>query len=283
MDQRSARYYLTTLAESKSPRSCRKMMRKQIIILIVLGLCLNAFQTAVAREGKIGSPSFIVRQFYELLHDKRYAEGFRLSVYGAAIEGLSDDELRELAPDFERLASVLPAQIETVGEQINGDLATVFIRLPNSAKSQEISLTKIDGKWVIGDKETQKVIKSQGRNYFFNERMRVTESEINEYLQEILGAELIYFRAKQKYSTLEELIRLGGVSNQLSSGITSGYRFELILNEKDQSFSVIAVPTVYGRTGKLSFYSDQTNLIRAEDKGGKPATTASPAYQQRQD
>ena len=41
----------------------------------------------------------------------------------------------------------------------------------------------------------------------------------------------------------------------------------------------MARPVVYGRTGRLSFFTDQTNLVRAEDKSGKAAAISSSPYQ----
>lgn len=246
--------------------------------LLTFVLCLIAASGWQAQDNKAGSPSFIVKRFYELLHAKRYTEGFNLSIYRLAIEGLSIADIHELAPDFERLATSLPASVDIRGEQISGDKATVFVKLPNEAHSQEIALMKVEGQWIIGDRDTQKELKKQGRNYFFNERMRVSEAEANEWLQEILGAELIYFKAKQQYAPLDELIKLGGVSKQMVDSGAIGYRFAVQVGAQGQSFAVTAVPVTYGKTGKLSFYADQTNLIRAEDKAGQPATAAAGTY-----
>ena len=246
--------------------------------LLIFSFCVMAVQPLTAQDHKTGSPSFVVQQFYRLLRAKRYAEGFRHSIYSLALAGLSTDELRDLEPDFERIATALPEQVEIRGEEISGDKATVFVKLPNETQAQEISLIKVASQWIIGDRETQKLLKSQGRNYFFNERIRVSEAEANEWLQEILGAQLVYFKAKQRYITLDELIKLGGVSPQLANGAVSGYRFAVAPSQDGQSFVVTAVPVTYGRTGRLSFYADQTNLIRADDKNGQPATTSANPY-----
>ncbi len=252
--------------------------------LLIFSLCLTAVQRLTAqdhkdhKDHKTSSPSFAVQQFYKLLRAKRYAEGFRHSIYSLALEGLSADELRELEPDFERIATALPEQVEIRGEEISGDKAIVFVKLPNETQAQEIALIKVASHWIIGDRETQKLLKNQGRNYFFNERIRVSEVEANEWLQEILGAQLVYFKAKQRYTALDELIKLGGVSPQLTNKAVNGYHFAINPSADGQSFVVTAVPITYGRTGRLSFYADQTNLIRAEDKNGQPATASAPSY-----
>lgn len=255
------------------------MMRPRVKAGVLLfALCLMTGRSLSAQDLKAGSPSFVVQQFYKLLRAKRYAEGFRFSIYRLALEGLTADELRELEPDFERLAATLPEQVEIRGEEISGDKAVVFVKLPREEKAQEVVLIKLDGQWMIGDGETQNLLKAQGRNYFFNERIRISESEANEWLQEILGAQLIYFKAKQRYAPLAELIKLGGVSPEMADGVVNGYRFAVTLNADGQSFAVTAVPVTYGRTGRLSFYADQTNLIRAEDKQGQPASAAAVPY-----
>ena len=246
--------------------------------VLIFALCLLAISQLSAQDLKATSPSSVVQQFYKLLRAKRYAEGFQFSIYSLALEGLTADELRELEPDFERIAAALPEQVEVRGEEISDDRATVFVKLPNEAQAQEVALIKLEGHWVIGDRETQKVLKKQGRNYFFNERIRVSEAEVNEWLQEILGAELIYFKAKQRYAELDELIKLGGVSLQLNNGVVNGYRFAVTLNSEGKGFVVTAVPVTYGRTGRLSFYADQTLLIRAEDKSGQPASATAVPY-----
>ncbi len=246
--------------------------------LLIFSLCLMAVPRLSAQDLKTGSPSFVVQQFYKLLHAKRYAEGFRHSIFSLALEGLSADELRDLEPDFERIATALPEQVEIRGEEISGDKATVFVKLPNETQAQEVGLIKVASQWIIGDRETQKLLKNQGRDYFFNERIRISEAEANEWLQEILGAQLVYFKAKQRYAALDELVKLGGVSPQLANGTVNGYRFAIAPSHDGQSFVVTAVPVKYGRTGRLSFYTDQTNLIRAEDKNGQSATASAKPY-----
>jgi hypothetical protein len=224
------------------------------------------------------SPSAIVKQFYQHLRARRYVEGFRLSVYASAIEGLSEEEMRNLEPEFARIAAQLPEEVETRGEQISGEVATVFVKLPKEKRMQEVAVIRLNGRWVVGDRETHQLITRQGRSFFFNARVRVGESEAYEWLLEINGAEAIYYRAKGRFATLEELVNLGGVSKQLVNGSESGYRFRLAVEDDGKGFRVIAVPAEYGRTGRLSFYSDQNFVIRAEDKEGQPASASSPPY-----
>ncbi len=246
---------------------------------MAIGSVLLATEAIYAQEKTAETPSSTVRKFYDLLRHKRYFEGFSVSVYRAALDGLKEEDLRELEPEFERLASSLPELVQIEGEQISGDRASVFVKLPNEQKAQEVTLIKQSGQWIVGDLDTQKYVKKQGRNFFFNERIRVSEAETNEWMQEILGYELIYFKAKQSYATFADLSKLSSVSAQLLTGTVSGYVFEIQVSADAKSFSATARPVVYGRTGRLSFYADQANLVRAEDKAGKAASVSSPAYQ----
>jgi hypothetical protein len=255
------------------------MKLRIIAFVLAIGSGLLATGAIRAQEKSAETPSSTVRKFYDLLRHKKYIEGFSLSVYRAGLDGLKEEELQDLAPEFERMAAALPELVQIEGEQISGERASVFIKLPNEQKAQEVMLIKQSGEWIVGDSDTQKFVKKQGRNFFFNERMRVSEAEANEWLQEILGYELIYFKAKQRYATFADLSKAGSVSEQLLSGTVSGYVFEIQISANAQKFSATARPVAYGRTGRLSFYSDQTNLVRAEDKSGKAASISSPPYQ----
>jgi hypothetical protein len=250
------------------------MKRFVTVLTLLIALCVALVCPVVAQGDD--SPTSIVKKFYQQLHARKYLEGFSLSVYSPAVETLSPDEVRELEPEFTRIAAGIPESIETSGEQISGETATVFIKMPGVPQPQEITLVKIDGRWRVGDKDTWKLAKRQGRDFFFNARISVSENEAVDWLDEIFGAETIYLRAKSQFTTLEELIKLGGVSQQLAE---SGYRFELKLSDEGKSFSVTAVPAQYGHTGRRSFFIDQTGVMRVEDRKGQPATASSPRHQ----
>ena len=50
---------------------------------------------------------------------------------------------------------------------------------------------------------------------------------------------------------------------------TSGYRFDVTVS--GDKFEVTAVPLEYGKTGKLSFFIDNTYVIRGGDRNGAAA------------
>ena len=81
------------------------------------------------------------------------------------------------------------------------------------------------------------------------------------------------------YGTLDELRKQGMINQVLVAGHRYGYLFrirrEKISSESPQpSFEITAVPRTYGRTGRLSFYMDETGVIKSLDKNGAEATHA---------
>ena len=251
------------------------VMRTKVITVAILSLTLSV----VVAAQKPDSPTRTVMNFYRALREKRYVEGFRQSIYRVAIEGLSAAELQDLEPDFARTFTAIPEKIEPRGEQINSDTALVFLKFEGAEQLEQVTLVKIGDEWIVGDKDSLAAVNSQGRSFFFNARMLVNEGEAFEMLQRIVGAEVIYSgKFEGRHATLQELIRLNGVPQDIEDGQTSGYRFTLAITDNEKSFFATASPTAYGKTGRLSFYAD-IDGTRAEDLKGQPATARSPVYQ----
>ncbi|MEN3331202.1 MAG: hypothetical protein V7641_567 [Blastocatellia bacterium] len=228
---------------------------------------------------KAQTPSAAALSFYRALKEKRYVEGFHHSVYRGAVEGLSAAELQELEPDFARTFAQIPDQIEAQGEQINGDSAVVTLKFAGTEQPQTVTLIHAGGEWLVGDQAALAEVKQQGRAYFFNARMLANEDEVIDMLQHIIGAEVIYGRNYAgRCAPLAELIRLGGVPRDMETGVVNGYRYAMTLSADQSSFTATAVPVVYSKTGRLSFYAD-LNGIRAQDLKGQPATVNSPLFQ----
>ena len=252
-------------------------MRRTVIS--ILSLILLA--TATPAQNKAASPTDAVISFYRALKEKHYVEGFRHSVYRGAVEGLTPAELQDLEPDFARTFAAIPDKIEPTSEKITGQTATISLKFGGVEEPQQVTLVRAGGEWLVGDQETLTLVNAQGRAFFFNARMLVNEGEAYEMLQRILGAEIIYSRKFQgKFAPLPELIRLGGVPRDIEDGEASGYRFTLMVSADAKSFFATAVPTSYGKTGKVSFYGD-LNGVHGEDLKGKLATARSPIYQPR--
>ena len=81
-------------------------------------------------------------------------------------------------------------------------------------------------------------------------------------------AQTLYYSRYRRYaSSMAELI-----SGELASGTMGGYRY--ILRGEAQGYTLNVNPVLYDRTGRRSFFSDQTLVIR-ENRGPEPATARS--------
>src|SRR4030095_7456405 len=76
----------------------------------------------------VRSPSDTVREFYKAMREKRFREAFDITIYKPAIDPLTPQEFDELRPDFEKMAAVIPLQVDLSGEQVRGDVASVFVK-----------------------------------------------------------------------------------------------------------------------------------------------------------
>ena len=74
------------------------------------------------------------------------------------------------------------------------------------------------------------------------------------------------------YASLEKLIEEKLIPKERLEG--SGYKFEL--NVSADGFEISAVPVEYGKTGKLSYFIDQTHVLRGADHGGAAANASDP-------
>src|SRR5688572_13683740 len=136
------------------------------------GFVLESQATVAASQTR--SPSDTVREFYKLMRERKFREAFALSIYQPAIEGLKPEEFEDLRPDFERLATAIPDKVDISGEQISGESATVFVRVKdddNKEQAEPVTLIRVNGKWIVGDKENQEIVKKAGNEFFFNARI----------------------------------------------------------------------------------------------------------------
>lgn len=240
---------------------------------LALGLALAA-PAVPARARQQLAPADTVLAFYRLLREQRYLEGFAYSVYREAVEGLSEEELVELTPDFQETFSEIPAKIEVRGTQAGADTATVFVSFGGDAVD-EVALVKEEGRWLVGDREALEQVRRERTEFFFNARVRVNQNEVFRLLKRIVGAEEVHFQAKKSYATLEELAAVEGLADDFEGGRASGYRFFVNLTPQRDAFTVVAIPVRYGRTGKLSFFADAKN-VHAADAQGMPVNEQAP-------
>ena len=249
--------------------------------IVVAAMSVFVLLSSIFAQKQVLTPGKTVLQFYRLLKDKKYVEGFRLSVYRPAIEGLKPEEMKDLEADFARTFSEIPDKIEMAGEQINGDTAVVFLAYKGVEQPQQVALVLVNGEWLVGDKESLEIVRNQGAAYFFNARAAENETEIFRTLLKIVGSEALYSQRFQVYASLEELIRLNGVSKDIQDPAILGYRVTLSISSDKKTYYAQAIPVSYGKTGKLSFYADNAG-IRAEDLKGGVASATSPLFQYNQ-
>ncbi|MFN2532178.1 MAG: DUF3352 domain-containing protein [Pyrinomonadaceae bacterium] len=88
----------------------------------------------------------------------------------------------------------------------------------------------------------------------------------------IASAEAQFHREKggDAYATLEQLVEEKRIEREALEN--RGYKFMLTLSAGD--FEVTAVPMEYGKTGTLSYFIDETMVLRGGDHGGGTATAA---------
>ena len=96
---------------------------------------------------------------------------------------------------------------------------------------------------------------------------------------EIRKAETDYRLANGRYGSLDELLREKRIRKSLASGSNHGYKFAIRCS--DSAYTAVAVPMVYssssyGGTGMLSFYLDESGVIRAADRKGAEASGTDP-------
>lgn len=268
-------------------RSCARFSFKFIVALCVCALaclCLPARahgQTPPAAPAATpsptpaaGTPSRVVVDFYHALRERQFREAFAMSIYKPAIAGLSAQDFDELRPEFEKLATGVPEQVDLGGEQISGDEATVFARRagdPNS-KVEEIQLIRVNGVWLYGDLKSYQVVQSKGAAFFPEARIDSHHDEVGTVLTLIAQAEAVY--AAQHGGVYADVPTLIASKPSLRDDIESdtlGYVFRVLLSKDGRTYAVTAEPTKYGRTGRLSFYMDATGY-KNKDTGGKPYT-----------
>jgi hypothetical protein len=142
-------------------------------------------------------------------------------------------------------------------------------------------MVRVGGQWLVGERETLKIVQQQGAAFFFNAKMAVSQDDVADLMNRIIGSELIYAEHKQGLcASLEELVKLEALPADVQNGDVSGYRISVTLSADKKSFFVTAEPSRYGKSGRLSFYGD-LNGLRAEDARGRPASSKSALYQPR--
>jgi len=232
----------------------------------------SRFETTTAKKGatieiEANGPADTVRVFYKYLREKKFREALFLTNLRPAIEGLTDNELKEFDGDFETVAESVPADIQITGEIVTGDKATVTANLPDidgKMQVQQLELKRDGDAWFIVsvDDEQEKKIKAQGKSYFYNLRIETHENEAREMLERVSKAEMVFaLQNANLYGDLSQLVAAGFLPEDAQSADSTGYKYSIALSGDKRSYSAKAEPAVYGKSGKLTF------SVELNDKG----------------
>ena len=71
-----------------------------------------------------------------------------------------------------------------------------------------------------------------------------------------------------RYGSLEEL----AAEDLIPKDLTKRFGYKIELSVLSNRFEATATPLEYGKTGKLSFYIDESGILRGGDHGGGAAT-----------
>src|SRR6266436_422464 len=225
------------------------------------------------------TPSERVRAFYKAMHDHRFKEAWALTIYKAAVESLNTQEMEDLRPDFEEKAAAIPDPVEISGEQISGDIATVFVKVPVSDTtpqntSQPVTLIKSGGFWIIGDEANQAIVRKVGRRFFLDALIAQHHSDIEDLLKRVIAVQIVYVQQHGGFGDTAALINAGLIPKAAADPKELGYNFRVMVGPDGKTYVAGAEPTRYGHTGKRSYWMDQTGTIKSVDNGGKPVNPA---------
>jgi len=223
------------------------------------------------------TPTETMREFYRMMREKKFREAFGISIYRPAIDGLSTQEFEDLRPDFEKMAIAvsekIPEKIDITGEQISGDVATVFVKVLDAEGKEKVepaSLIKVDNAWVVGDRESLELVRKSGKKFFFEARINAHHSDVQDMLTRISLAQVVYSQGHNgQFGNTAELIGAGLIPKDVEGTESTGYHFQVFRSTDNKSWYATAEPAQYGRTGRLSFHLDASG-VRSGDAGGKP-------------
>lgn len=218
----------------------------------------------------------MVREFYKAMREHRFKDAWTLTIYKSAIDDLSKEEMEDLRPDFELKAAAVPPQIEITGERIQGNIATVFVKVPVSDASPQITSEPVNllssgGNWIIGTETDLAEVKKKGRRFFLDALIEEHQIDIEDLFKRLIAVQLVYSQEhKGALGDLPALIAANLIAKESGDPNSIGYNVRITIAADGKGYVATAEPTRYGRTGKLSFWMDQTGNIKKGDTGGKP-------------
>ena len=109
-------------------------------------------------------------------------------------------------------------------------------------------------------------------------RIPRNESIARGILQSIKEQEKAYKTEHGRYASLDELEEA-----QMFRDMIERFGYKLEVSVSDNGYEATMTPAEYGKTGRLSFYTDQSGGVREGDHAGKPASSSDkPAEQSRE-
>jgi hypothetical protein len=81
-------------------------------------------------------------------------------------------------------------------------------------------------------------------------------------------ATFLVTQGNDRYGTIDELIS----ANLLSKETMQKYGYRIEVAASGSKFEATAVPLEYGQTGRMSYFIDESGVMRGGDHGGGPAT-----------
>jgi hypothetical protein len=161
----------------------------------------------------------------------------------------------EEATDAESRSLLLPLSLEpgSVSHVVSdeGDGALHEVRLPRNLLAMFVAHERIDAK--------QAPIRNN-ENHAIDALMHLNEVETDYKEGKGRGA----------YATLEQLVAAKQMPDFYLNN--PGYKIELSIS--GDRFEATATPTAYPEKGRRSFFIDQSGVLRAADKGGRPADSS---------
>lgn len=250
-----------------------------LLCVVLTPLAPRAFAQAGATTtptaaAQARTPTEVVREFYRAMREKRFRDALGMSVFKPAADALSPQEFEEMRPYFEKLAGVVLEEVVIGGEQVSGDVATVFGKFEQddlNEPARPVTLVREGGAWLVGDRAGLEAVKAGGKNYFFEARIAAHHGDVENLLRRLAAVQMAYAaRHGGAYGDLPALVREGLMPGDVLTPDSTGYRIYVKLGKDGRSFTAGAEPARYGRTGRLSFFMDARGQIKSRDAGGKP-------------
>ncbi|PYS61626.1 MAG: hypothetical protein DMF74_15845 [Acidobacteria bacterium] len=159
-----------------------------IAVVLVFVFAMGLGLIASGQNSPTRSPSDVVREFYKAMREHRFKDAWSMTIYKPAVEGLTAQEMEELRVDFEEKAAKIPEQVEITGEQISANTATVFVKVPVTEStpqitSEPVTLVNSAGVWIIGSEADQAEVKKKGRRFFLDALIDEHQSDIEDLLK----------------------------------------------------------------------------------------------------